>query len=194
MADVIGALAPSKLNRADRKRYKKANKKRKAAPLPPQHLIRPKEPESIVPKRLAPQLISRLHPHFDQPNSPNDVLFETDDEILFYFNGNISLGYHLSFGICWVFPSLGPISGMGRWTERAQPPWLFRYISLPPLDWLYSFMSFSSNSVLTPSFRIEYWETTFSLPLSTLTNALVDSIYLLSQVLSNRSLFPARGP
>jgi len=87
VADVIGALAPSKLNRADRKRYKKANKKRKAAPLPPQHLIRPKEPESIVPKRLAPQLISRLHPDFDQPNSPNDVLFETDDEILFYFNG-----------------------------------------------------------------------------------------------------------
>jgi hypothetical protein len=87
VADVIEPLPPSKLNRADRKRYKKANKKRKAATLPPQHLIRPQEPESIFQKRLAPQLISRLHPDFNQPTSPHDVLFETDDEILFYFSG-----------------------------------------------------------------------------------------------------------
>jgi hypothetical protein len=84
---VIEPLPPSKLNRADRKRYKKANKKRKSAALPPQHLIRPQEPESIFQKRLAPQLISRLHPDFDQPTSSHDVLFETDDEILFYFSG-----------------------------------------------------------------------------------------------------------
>jgi hypothetical protein len=66
---------------------KKANKKRKAAALPPQHLIRAQEPETIVVKRLAPQLASRLHPDFDEPTSPFDRLFETDDEVLFYFSG-----------------------------------------------------------------------------------------------------------
>jgi len=36
---------------------------------------------------LAPQLASKLHPDFDEPTSPFDRLFETDDEVLFYFSG-----------------------------------------------------------------------------------------------------------
>jgi len=66
---------------------KKANKKRKAAALPPQHLIRALEVDTVVIKRLAPQLALKLHPDFDDPTSPFDRLFETDDEVLFYFSG-----------------------------------------------------------------------------------------------------------
>jgi hypothetical protein len=81
----------SRPNKADLKRLKKERKKRQHAPLPPQILIRAKDVQAQIEPtlpnaNLVPQLALRLQPDFSKPTSPSDRLFETDDEMLFWFS------------------------------------------------------------------------------------------------------------